>query len=132
MANNSMLYILVMRIMLINTQGMVYISTVSFFFSQLPKIKIAFNSYIYKYSDSSLYGSDESGVRVFRQSGLAVSLVGACAPHVPARIALQWDHVPSRWQKASMLVGGGSRGWGFVFQPALGELAKPIPFNVIS
>lgn len=38
----------------------VCISTVSFF-SQLPKIKIAFNSYIYKYSDSSLYGFEGNG-----------------------------------------------------------------------
>lgn len=60
MANKSMLYILVMKIMLINTQGM-YIFPQYLFFSQLPKIKIAFNSYIYKYSDSSLYGFDEGG-----------------------------------------------------------------------
>lgn len=36
------------------------ISTVSFF-SQLPKIKVAFNSYIYKYSDPSLDGFEGSG-----------------------------------------------------------------------
>lgn len=60
MANNSMLYILVMKIMLINTQGM-YIFPQYRFFSQLPKIKIAFNSYIYKYSDSSLHGFEGSG-----------------------------------------------------------------------
>lgn len=60
MANNSMLYILVMKIMLINTQGM-YIFPQYLFFSQLPKIKIAFNSYIYKYFDSSLHGFEGSG-----------------------------------------------------------------------
>lgn len=55
--------------MLINTQGM-YISTVSFF-SQLPKIKIAFNSYIHKHSDSSLYGFEGSGsTKSFQQPGL--------------------------------------------------------------
>lgn len=59
MANNSMLYNLVMKIMLINIQGM-YIFP-QYFFSQLPKIKIAFNSYIYKYSDSSLHGLEGSG-----------------------------------------------------------------------
>lgn len=59
MANNRMLYILVMKIMLINTQGM-YIFPQYLFFSQLPKIKIAFNSYIYKYSDSPLHGFEGS------------------------------------------------------------------------
>lgn len=47
-----------MKIMLINTQGM-YIFPQYLFFSQLPKIKIAFNSYIYKHSDS-LCGSGRS------------------------------------------------------------------------
>lgn len=64
----------------------VYISTVSFF-SQLPKIKIAFNSYIYKYSDSSLYGLEESGSTVFQQSGFPIIFITVCPPPAPFRIS---------------------------------------------
>lgn len=121
-----------MKIMLINTQGMyIYFHSI-FFFSQLPKIKIAFNSYIYKHSDSLRCGFGRSEVQsLVQQSGRQRSFFSVCPPHVPSGVFLQGDHA-QRWrQKESMVVRWGSRGWTFfVFQPASGGLNEPVLFHV--
>lgn len=83
-----MLYILVMKIMLIIIQGMYTFPQYSF--SQLPKIKTAFNSYIYKYSDSSLNGYEGCGNIILTIWTSNFSSV--CLPRVPFKVSLQCVH----------------------------------------
>lgn len=102
----------------------VNISTVSFFHSY-QKIKIAFNSYIYKYSDSSLYRFEESeNTKSF--NNWTSDLFCQCLPST-----CTFQDLSAMWSCSEMMAerkhygGWGSPGWRFVFQPALGGLTKP-------
>lgn len=80
--------------MLINTQGR-YVFPQYHIFSQLPKIKIAFNSYIKKHSDFSWCEFESSGGTksfcfVFlKQPGLEISVFSVCPPqYLPESVCI--------------------------------------------
>lgn len=73
------LYILVMKIMLINTQGM-YIFPIASFFSQLPKIKVALTHTTIKTLIPHFMNWKQVEYEVFQQSRLQLSFYSACPP----------------------------------------------------